>query len=82
MTATTMVLFPREKFAQLSSSINVLGYGSIIVGNLLAGAFMDLFDSNYRTIFVWSLTWFAAALGLGLVDDRRDHQGGAKYGCG
>jgi MFS family permease len=60
--ATTMILFPVEKFAQLSSSLNVLGYGSIVLGNLLAGVYVDLFGGNYRMIFVWSLFWFAAAL--------------------
>jgi MFS family permease len=61
-TATTMVLFPVQKFAQLSSSINVLGYGSVVLGSWLAGRYIDLFGGNYRMIFLWSLFWFAAAL--------------------
>jgi MFS family permease len=61
-TALTMYLFPSEKFGQLSSSLSVLGYGSIILGNYLAGRFMDFFDSNYRLIFAWSLFWYAASI--------------------
>lgn len=60
--ALTMQLFPAEKFGQLSSSLNVLGYGSIIAGNYLAGWFIDFVRSDYRMIFVWSLCWFALAL--------------------
>lgn len=60
--ALTMHLFPAEKFAQLSSGLNVLGYGSIIVGNFLAGQFIDLVGGDYRMVFVWSLGWFTLAL--------------------
>lgn len=60
--ALTMQLFPTEKFGQLSTSLNVFGYGSIIVGNYLAGWFIDLVGSDYRMIFVWSLGWFTLAV--------------------
>jgi MFS family permease len=60
--ALTMQLFPTEKFGQLSSSLNVFGYGSIIAGNYLAGWFIDLVMSDYRMIFVWSFAWFALAI--------------------
>jgi MFS family permease len=60
--ALTMQLFPTEKFGQLSSSLNVFGYGSVIAGNYLAGWFIDVVASDYRMIFVWSLSWFALAI--------------------
>ena len=60
--ALTMQLFPAEKFGQLSSSLNVFGYGSIIAGNYLAGWFIDVVASDYRMIFVWSFSWFVLAI--------------------
>jgi maltose/moltooligosaccharide transporter len=60
--AVTMFLFPGEKFGQFSSTLNVLGFGSSIVGNVLAGRFMDLVGSDYRMIFVWALSWFTLAI--------------------
>jgi hypothetical protein len=60
--SVTMLLFPSEKFGQFSSALNVLGFGSSILGNILAGLFMDLAGSDYRMIFVWSLSWFALAM--------------------
>ncbi len=60
--ALTMHLFPVEKFGQFSSSLNVFGYGSIIGGNFLTGRFIDLVGSDYRMIFVWSLSWYTLAI--------------------
>jgi maltose/moltooligosaccharide transporter len=60
--ALTMQLFPVEKFGQLSSSLNVFGYGSIIAGNYLAGWFIDVVVSDYRMIFAWSASWFVLAI--------------------
>lgn len=62
LTALTMQLFHQEKFAQLSSGLNVLGYGSSILGSLLIGLFIDLTGQNYRMIFAWSFCWFALAV--------------------
>lgn len=60
--AVTMHLFPAEKFGQFASGLNVLGYGSSVLGNVLAGGFFDFVDSNYRMVFVWSLGWYALAI--------------------
>ena len=60
--AVTMLLFPGEKFGQFASALNVLGFGSSILGNFLAGRFIDFVGSDYRMIFVWALSWFALAL--------------------
>jgi MFS family permease len=62
LNAVTMQLFPAEKFGQFSSGLSVLGYGSIIGGNYLAGWFIDVVGSDYRMIFVWSLCWFILSL--------------------
>ncbi len=62
MSAVTMLLFPSEKFGQLSSGISVFGFGCIMLGNYLAGWFMDVVHSDYRMIFAWSLAWFGAAI--------------------
>lgn len=47
-----MQLFPAEKFGQFFSSTNALGYGSIVIGNYLAGLYMDVVNSDYRMIFL------------------------------
>lgn len=52
--ASTMLLFPKEKFGQFSSGLNVFGCGALILGNYLVGQFMDWVHSDYRMIFVWS----------------------------
>ena len=51
--ATTMKLFPEDKFGQFSSGLSVFACGSIIIGNYLLGEFMDLVHSDYRMVFVW-----------------------------
>jgi len=60
--ATTMKLFPEEKFGQFSSGLNVFGCGALILGNYLIGKFMDLAHSNYRMAFLWSVLLFALAI--------------------
>ena len=52
--AASMKLFPAEKFGQFSSGLNVFGCGALIVGNLLIGVLMDVFQSNYRMAFLWT----------------------------
>lgn len=52
--ATSMKLFPVEKFGQFSGGLNVFGCGALIVGNLLIGVLMDLTHSNYRAAFLWT----------------------------
>lgn len=58
----TMMLFPAEKFGQLSSSLNAIGCGSLLVTGVLIGCFMDFFGGNYRVAFVISLVCYTAAL--------------------
>lgn len=60
--ATSMKLFPAEKFGQFSGALNVFGCGALIVGNVLIGAFMDLTHSNYRLAFLWTAAICAAAI--------------------
>ena len=64
LTAMTMSLFPMQKFAQFSSSMNVIGYGpSMLAGSFLAGLMMEhLWHSDYRMIFLWSTFWYALAI--------------------
>jgi maltose/moltooligosaccharide transporter len=64
LTALTMSLFPVQKFAQFSSSMNVIGYGpSMLAGSLLAGLVMDhVWGSDYRKIFLWSAFWYLLAI--------------------
>ena len=60
--ATSMKLFPVEKFGQFSSGLNVFGCGALIVGNFLIGVLMDLTHSNYRMAFVWTAVVSASAI--------------------
>ncbi len=57
----TMMLFPAENFGQLSSSLNAIGYGSLLVTGVLIGRFMDFFGGNYRMAFVISLVCYTTA---------------------
>ena len=54
LSATSMKLFPAEKFGQFSSGLNVFSCGALIVGNFLVGVLMDLTHSNYRMAFLWT----------------------------
>ncbi|PAW79105.1 MAG: hypothetical protein B9S32_03880 [Verrucomicrobia bacterium Tous-C9LFEB] len=60
--ALSMTLFPDRVFGQFSAGMNVFGCGGLIFGNYLAGLFMDLVDSNFRLIFLWSVLFYALAL--------------------
>ena len=60
--ATSMKLFPAEKFGQFSSGLNVFGCGALIVGNLLIGVLMDMSHSNYRVAFFWTAALSASAI--------------------
>ncbi|MES2310162.1 MAG: MFS transporter [Verrucomicrobiota bacterium] len=56
-----MRIFPREKYGQFSAGLNVFGCGGLIFFNFLSGKFMDLSESNYRLIFLWSFLFFVLA---------------------
>ncbi len=60
--ATSMILFPSEKFGQFSGGMNVFGCGGLIVGNLLIGMLMDLVHNDYRIAFLWTTVFSAAAV--------------------
>ncbi|XHR30578.1 MAG: MFS transporter [Chthoniobacteraceae bacterium] len=59
---TTMVLFPKERFGQFSSALNVFGCGGTILGNYAIGKFMDLAHSNYRMAYVWCIVLYVIAI--------------------
>ncbi len=58
----TMTLFPAEKFGQLSSSLNAIGYGSLVVTSYLVGRCLAPFGDNYRMAFLVGLICYAGAL--------------------
>jgi len=60
--AATMKLFPKERFGQFYSALNIFGCGILIPGNYVIGKFMDLVHSNYRMTFLWSAALYALAL--------------------
>ncbi len=60
--AATMKLFPKQRFGQFYSALNIFGCGILIPGNYLIGKLMDLTHSNYRVVFLWSAVLYAAAL--------------------
>ncbi len=60
--ATSMKLFPLEKFGQFSGGLNVFSCGAMIVGNILIGYLMDLTHSNYRMAFLWTVGISATAI--------------------
>ncbi|HEY8966512.1 MAG TPA: MFS transporter [Candidatus Methylacidiphilales bacterium] len=60
--AAGMRLFPREKYGQFSSGLNVFGCGALIFGNYLIGKFMDLVHSDYRMTFLWSALLYLLAI--------------------
>jgi maltose/moltooligosaccharide transporter len=78
--ATTMLMFPSKQFGQLSSGINVLGWGSMILGNFIAGWYIDRVGGNYRMIFLWSIGWYsAAAVAMYIVCRGWQQHGGASH---
>lgn len=52
--ATSVRIFPKAKFGQFASALNVFGTGSMVVGNMLIGAVIDFFGNNYRIAFAWA----------------------------
>ena len=60
--ASSMRLFPVEKFGQFYSGLNIFGCGALIVGNYGVGKFMDLVHSNYRTAFLISAVFYGLAI--------------------
>ncbi|XHR30935.1 MAG: MFS transporter [Chthoniobacteraceae bacterium] len=60
--ATTMELFPEEKFGQFSSGLNVFACGALIFGNYLVGQLIDFVHSDYRMIYVWSAVLYSLAI--------------------
>ncbi|MEI6072508.1 MAG: MFS transporter [Verrucomicrobiae bacterium] len=51
----TMQLFPHAKFGQFFAATNIFGCGIGVLGNYLAGTFMDAVHSNYRMAYLWML---------------------------
>ena len=72
----TMMLFPAEKFGQFSSSLNAIGYGSLVVTSYLVGRCMEPFGDDYRTAFLISFVFFAAAI----VPMARVYRGWKRHG--
>lgn len=60
--ATSVRIFPKAKFGQFVSALNVFGTGSMVVGNMLIGAVIDLFGNNYRIAFAWAGIFSLSAL--------------------
>jgi len=50
-----MQIFPHAKFGQFSAAGMVFGCGIGVLGNYLAGTFMDAMHSNYRMAYPWML---------------------------
>ena len=51
----TMQIFPHAKFGQFFAATNIFGCGIGVLGNYLAGTFMDAVHSNYRMAYLWML---------------------------
>ncbi len=79
--ALSMALFPKKEFGQFSSGLNVFGCGGLILGNYLAGEFMDWTHSFYRLIFVWATICFILALipMIGVYREWKRHGGPHHY---
>ena len=75
-TMTTMALFPKEKYGQFSSGLNVFSFGCIILGSILVGYLMDRSGHNYRLHFLLS----AAGNALALVPLILVYRGWKRYG--
>lgn len=60
--ASSMKLFPTEKFGQFSSGLNVFGCGALIVSNFLTGLLMDVLRSDYRLAFLWAVVVALASI--------------------
>ncbi|MES2310418.1 MAG: MFS transporter [Verrucomicrobiota bacterium] len=58
---TAIFIFPKEKFGQFSSGMNVFGYGALIFFNSVIGQVIDLSSGNYRLILAWSFILFFLA---------------------
>lgn len=60
--ASSMKLFPAEKFGQFSGALNVFGCGALIVSNFLTGLLMDALRSDYRFAFLWAVVMALASI--------------------
>jgi predicted MFS family arabinose efflux permease len=60
--AVTMMLFPAEKFGQLSSSLYAIGWGSLALTSYLVGKFIDCVGGDYRMVFLVSLIGYGLAI--------------------
>ena len=60
--AVSVRIFPKAKFGQFASALNVFGTGAMVVGNMLIGALIDFFHNNYRIAFAWAGFFAVAAL--------------------
>ena len=57
-----MELFPADSFGQFSSSLNAIGYGSMVVTSLFNGLAIGWLGGSYRMAFLLSFIFFAAAI--------------------
>ena len=65
--AINMKLFPQAKFGQFFAATNIFGCGIGVLGNYLAGTFMDAMHSNYRMAYLWQGMGILALIPLYLV---------------
>ena len=64
MGTLTIFVFPKEKFAQFSTSTNVIPMGVCIVANFATGLFFDyVLHSNYQYMYIF----FAIGTGLSVI---------------
>jgi len=61
--STNMILFPKERFGQFSSGLNVFAMGCTIVASLMVGRLMDFSGHNYRLHYIMSGIGYLLALG-------------------
>jgi len=65
--AINMAIFPHGKFGQFFAATNIFGCGISILGNSLAGTFMDAVHHNYRMAYLWQAIGALALIPLFLV---------------
>jgi len=77
----TMEIFPSEKFAQMSSGMNVFACGALIFGNLLIGQIFDYIHGTYSLIFAWCAVFYSLALipAYGVYKGWKLHGGPSNY---
>jgi maltose/moltooligosaccharide transporter len=81
LSVITMGIFPPDKFAQMSSGMNVFACGALIVGNLLIGQMFDYIRGAYSMVFIWCAIFYGLALipTFALYREWRFHGGPSNY---